>query len=221
MPDKSHKSARKTSSSSNGRKRQRESAPSAAAKAEADRRAISSTLSTSTKNAAKIFEHFSLSKFPTGKIPANYVNPKLVHDAKAVQDAQRKSIETQLRSLPHLKTPNAGVTITFPTSKVDEMKKAVPGLSEKGGEVKVDALLAFLGTRMNGRSFYAGGNPALTRLTTASEARDRAKAIIEHIKNGPRANGAGTREHASAQSVDGRKRSPKEDHPGTTGRSKS
>jgi hypothetical protein len=240
MADKPHHSPRKVASPSNGKKQRRSARPAisthhslsltagthastaaAAARAEADRAAIRETFSNSTQKAAKTFEHFSLSKFAKEKRPANFVDPKVMHDPKAVQDVQRKSIEAQLRKLPHAKNPNSGVRITFATGKLDEMKKAVPGLSEKGGDVKVDALLALLGTRMNGRSFFTGGNRALKRLTIASQARDRAKAIIEQIKSESRANGAPRGKHAAEHTTAANKRSHGASLPETRGGSRS
>ena len=160
-------------------------ASSSARAARPEPRAISVALLLSAQRAAKAFENFRLSKFAKNEVPGNYVHPEQVRDRKAVQDTQRKSITAQLRKLPKTDPRNAGVTITFPTAKLDEVRKHLPGVSENGGEVKLDALLAYLGARMNGRKFYARGNSTLQRLTTSLAARAQAKAMIERVKKGP------------------------------------
>jgi hypothetical protein len=146
----------------------------------------------SAQKAATAFKDFNLSKFAKDSVPANYVDHRRVHDPKAVQDVQRASISGQLRKLSDADARNAGVTITFPTSKLDEMKRALPGMSESGGEITLEALLAYLGARLNGTSFYSRGNPVIKRLTAAVQARSQARTIIERVKNGTRQRGTGT-----------------------------
>lgn len=163
-----------------------------AAKLKSEPRVISQAHLKSVQKAAKAFENFNLSKFGKGDVPANYVDPRQVHDRTAVQDVQRKLISDQLQKLSDRTTQNGGVTITFPVARFDEVKKALPGMSEQGGEVRLDDLLAYLSGRMNGTTFYSRGNPVMRRLTVAMQARSQARAIIERVKNRSRGKHGGS-----------------------------
>ena len=88
----------------------------------------------SLQKAVKAFENFSLSKFAKDEVPENYIDPRNVHDPKAVQDAQRDLISRHLRKLPDTDTRNSGVTITFPVAALEEVKMALPGMTEHGGD---------------------------------------------------------------------------------------
>ena len=162
----------------------------------------------SAQKAAKAFENFSLSKFATNKIPENYVHPRKVRDPKAVQDTQKELITRKLRELSDMDTRNSGLAITVSMAAMEEVKKALPGMSEHGGEVKLDDLLTYMRGRMNGRTFYSRGNLVMKRLTTAMQARSKARAIIERVKNGSREKGRGTAQSGSIQTVAGSKGSP-------------
>jgi hypothetical protein len=175
----------------------------------------------SVQKAAKAFENFSLSKFAKDSVPENYIDPRNVNDAKAVQDAQKELIRRQLRKLPDTDTRNSGVAITFPIAKLEEVKKALPGLSEHGGEVKLDDLLTYLRGRMNGTTFYSRGNPVLKRLTAAMQARSQARAIIERVKNGSRDKRRGIAQNGATQTAAGNKSSPVVHVPEPKGGSKS
>jgi hypothetical protein len=140
-----------------------------------------------------VFEKFSLSRFAEGTVPASHVDPRQKHTANAVQEVQRKLISEQLRKLSDSEPQNGGVIITFPVAQLEQVKKALPGISERGGEVRLDDLLAYLGGRMNGTTFYSRGNPALKRLIATTQARSQARAIIERIKNGSRGKNGGSR----------------------------
>ena len=59
-------------------------------------------------------------------------------------------------------TPNSGLTLAFPAERLEEVKKALPGMGEKGGVVELQHLLAYLRGHMNGTSFYSRGNPVMT-----------------------------------------------------------
>jgi len=175
----------------------------------------------SVQKAAKAFENFSLSKFAKDKIPENYIDPRNVNDPKAVQEAQKELISRQLRKLPDTDTRNSGVAITFPVAKLEEVKKALPGMSEHGGEVKLDDLLTYLRGRMNGTTFYSRGNSVVKRLTAAMQARSQARAIIERIKNGSGDKRRGIAENGATQAAAGGKSSPVVHVPERTGGSKS
>jgi hypothetical protein len=184
-------------------------------------RLISTAHLKSVQKAAKAFENFSLSKFAKDKIPENYIDPRNVYDPKAVQDAQKELISRQLRKLPDTDTRNSGVAITFPVAKLEEVKKALPGMSEHGGEVKLDDLLTYLRGRMNGTTFYSLGNPVMKRLTAAMQARSQARAIIERVKNGSREKRRGTAQNSATQTAAGSKSSPNVHVPEKKGGSKS
>lgn len=192
-----------------------------AAKSKPAPRLISLAHLKSVQKAAKAFENFSLSKFAKGKVPENYIDPRKVNDAKAVQDAQRELISRQLRKLPDTDTRNSGVAITFPVAKLEEVKKALPGMSEHGGEVKLDDLLTYLRGRMNGTTFYSRGNPVMKRLTAAMQARSRARAIIERVKNGSRDKRRCIAQDGATHTAAGSKSSPVVPVPEKRGGSKS
>jgi hypothetical protein len=135
----------------------------------------------SAQKAAKTFENFRLSSITGAELPPNYVE---VGEPKGVQAAQRELIIRELRARPSTDPQNRGVTITFARADLDQAIEALPGMSERGGEVPVAALLAYLRARMNGTSFYSIGNTAMNRLTSSLQARSKAKAIIERIKSG-------------------------------------
>jgi len=162
----------------------------------------------SVQKATKAFENFSLSKFAKEKLPENYIDPQRVHDPKAVHDAQKGLISRQLRNLPDKDTRNSGVAITFPVAELEKIKKALPGMSEHGGEVKLDDLLTYLRGRMNGTTFYSCGNLAMKRLTAPMQARSQARAIIERVKNGSRKKGSGIAQNGATQTAAGSKNSP-------------
>jgi hypothetical protein len=192
-----------------------------AAKLKPAPRLISPAHLKSVQKAAKAFENFSLSKFAKDKLPENYIDPRNAYDPKAVQDAQKELISRQLRKLPDTDMRNSGVTITFAVAKLEEVKKALPGMSENGGEVKLDELLTYLLGRMNGTTFYSRGNPVMKRLTAAMQARSQARAIIERIKNGSREKRRDTAANGATQTSAGSKSSPNVHVPEKKGASKS
>jgi hypothetical protein len=149
-----------------------------------------------------------LSKFAKDEIPENYIDPRNAYDPKAVHDAQKELISRQLRNLPDTDTRNSGLAITFPVAKLEEVKTALPGMSEHGGEVKLDDLLTYLSGRMNGTTFYSRGNLVIKRLTAATQARSQARAIIERVKNGSRERGRVTAQNGATQTAAGSKSSP-------------
>ncbi|HEX3872205.1 MAG TPA: hypothetical protein VHV77_17290 [Pirellulales bacterium] len=175
----------------------------------------------SVQKAAKAFENFSLSRFAKDKLPENYIDPRKVKDPKAVQDVHRELMNRQLRKLPDTDTQNNGVTITFPVAKLEEVKRALPGMDEHGGEVKLDDLLTYLRGRMNGTTFYSRGNPVMKRLTAEMQARSQARAIIERVKNGSREKGRGTAQSGATQTAAPGKDSPNVHVPEKKGGAKS
>jgi len=122
-------------------------------------------------------------------------------------------INRQLQSLPDTDTRNSGVTITFPVARLEEVKKALPGMGEHGGQIKLDDLLTYLYGRMNGTTFYSRGNLAVKRLTDAMQARSQARGIIERIKNGSREKGRGVAQNGAMETATGTRTSPNADLP--------
>ena len=168
----------------------------------------------SAHKAEKAFKNFSLSKFAQDKIPENYIDTRKVNDPEAVQpktvqEVQKRLISQQLRKLPDKDTRNRGVTITFPVGKLEQIREAMPGMGERGGEVKLDDLLTYLRGRLNGTSFYSRGNPVMKRLTAELQARSQARAIIERVKKRSGETRAGTAQSGATQTAAANKNSAK------------
>jgi hypothetical protein len=139
--------------------------------------------SKSLDKAAKAFANFNLSRFPKDKLPANYVDRTKIKDPAAVQGQQRKVITEQLEKLPKANTQNPGMTLSFPLRQLGELKKALPGITDEGGEVELGDLLQYLRGRTNGTDFYSSGNPVVRRLTTETRFRSQARAVVDSIKS--------------------------------------
>lgn len=167
----------------------------------------------SVQKAAKAFENFTLSKFAKRELPENYIQRHNIFDPKTVQDAQRELIRRQLQKLSDTRTRNSGLAITFPTAKLEELKKALPGIGEHGGEIKLDDLLTYLRGRMNGTTFYSRGNLVIKRLTETMQARSQARAIIERVKNGSGEKRSGTAQNGATLTAAARRNSPNEHVP--------
>src|SRR5262249_28062265 len=95
-----------------------------------------------------------------------------------------------------------------PVAKLEEIKKALPGMGEHGGEIKLDDLLTYLHGRMNGTTFYSRGNTVIKRLTADMQARSKARTIIERVKNGSRDNQTGPAQSGATQTAAAGKSSP-------------
>jgi hypothetical protein len=155
----------------------------AAARAQLTSRLANPAYQESLGRAAKRFKDFNLSKFAKSGTPQNYIDPKKVNDRTAILAKQNELIEKQLKNLKDKETQNSGLTLAVAAEMLAEVKKALPGMGERGGEIELQHLLAYLREHMNGTSFYSRGNPAVTRLTTEMKARAQARKIIEKIKN--------------------------------------
>jgi hypothetical protein len=154
----------------------------AAARAQLTSRLANPGYQESRIRAAKRFKGFNLSKFAKSKTPQNYIDPKKVNDRAAVHAKQKELIENQLKKLKDKETQNGGLTLAVPVEMLAEVKKALPGIDEKGGKIELHRLLSYLRGHMSGTSFYSRGNPVITRLTTEMKARAQARKIIEKIK---------------------------------------
>jgi hypothetical protein len=157
----------------------------AAARTQLTSRLANPTYQESHGRAAERFKNFNLSKFAKSGTPDNYIDSEKVNDRTAVHAKQKELIEQQLKNLKDKDTPNSGLTLAFPVERLDEVRKALPGMGEKGGKIELQHLLAYLRGHLNGTSFYSRGNPVMTRLTTEVKARAQARKIIEKIKNQP------------------------------------
>jgi len=133
----------------------------------------------SVHKAAKALKHFSLSRFSKDAHPHNYVPASKTRDASTVQSVQRKMLARQVAALPAASAANSGMTIALPAGTI---KEVLP--SFKGGTVDLAELLGLVRQRMQGREFYAVGNPTLTRLTRQSELQSQVNEIIATIKRG-------------------------------------
>ena len=154
----------------------------AAARAQLTSRLANPAYQDSLGGAAKRFKDFNLSKFAKSGRPENYIDPEKVKDRAAVHAKHRELIEKQLKNLKDKETPNNGLTLAFPVERLEEVRKALPGIGEKGGKIELQHLLAYLRGHLNGTSFYSRGNPVTTRLTTEMKARTQARKIIDRIK---------------------------------------
>src|SRR5262249_29451507 len=119
----------------------------------------------SVEKAKSTFKNFSLSRFGKEAVPANYVDRRRAKDPTAVQTRQRELITQQLNKLPQTDTQNPGMTLAFPSAKLQEIKKSLPGIEKDGGSIQLDDLLKYMQGKMNGTDFYSSGNPVLRRLT--------------------------------------------------------
>jgi hypothetical protein len=153
-----------------------------AARAQLTTRIANTAYQQSLVRATRRFKDFNLSKFAQGGTPRNHIDPKKAGDRTAVRAKQQELIEKQLKDLKDKDTQNIGLTLAIPVERLGEVKKALPGMSETGGKIELQHLLAYLRRHMNGTSFYSRGNPVMTRLTTETKARSQARKIIEKIK---------------------------------------
>lgn len=189
--------------------------PAAAARLAAARAQLTSRLANpdyqaSLGRAARQFKDFNLSKFAKSGTPENYIDPKKLNDRRAVHAKHKELIEKQLKNLKDKDTPNSGLTLAFPVDRLDEVKKALPGMGEKGGKIELQHLLAYLRGHMTGTSIFSRGNPVMTRLTTETKARAEARKIIGRIKK--QAGKEGTAAAAGDGSQGGQSQKKKEAH---------
>src|SRR5262245_2771908 len=128
----------------------------------------------SLQKANKIFRNFSLSKFPEGSLPANYVHShkddaSLTHAERIrqVQDHQKKKIEQRLHKLKAAEQDKAddkavrGVTLALPK---DRAGKLLPSYNEEERTVTLDHVISLITKHMKGTEFHAKGDPTLNRL---------------------------------------------------------
>lgn len=128
----------------------------------------------SVQKANKAFAGFSLSKFPNGSPPSNYVHPykndaSLTHSerTKHVQDVQRKRIEQHLHRLKTAEQDNAdgetvkGITLALPKDRVAAI---LPSYKSEKGTVTLDEVMNLVAKYTRGTEFHAKGNPTLNRV---------------------------------------------------------
>jgi len=139
----------------------------------------------SVEKANKVFENFDLSKFPKDSLPANYVDRRKVKNPEAVRTRQKELIRKQLEQVPETDTQNPGMMFAFPSEKLEQIQRLLPGIQKDGGTIELASLLKYLQGKMNGTVFYSSGNPVLRRLTAETQYRSQARAFIESILRGP------------------------------------
>lgn len=128
----------------------------------------------SVQKAKKAFAAFSLSKFPEGSLPSNYVHPykndaSFTHAerAKHVQDVQRKKIEQHLHKLKTTEQDKGdgdtvtGITLALPKGRVATF---LPSYKSEKGTVTLEEVMNLVTKYTRGTEFHAKGNPTLNRV---------------------------------------------------------
>jgi hypothetical protein len=128
----------------------------------------------SVQKANKVFENFSLSKFPEGARPSNYVHPykndaslSAAERTKHVQDIQKKKIEQHLHKLKTAEQNEAdgkavsGITLALPKDKIGEI---LPSYNRGKGKVTLDEVMNLIAEYTRGTEFRVKGDPTLNRL---------------------------------------------------------
>jgi hypothetical protein len=136
----------------------------------------------SVHKATKAFKNFSLSRFPVGAVPNNFVPTGQAKVPAAVHAVQRKAIVRRLVSMANSSPIAApGLTVALPDKL---MQSLLPSLDAAAGVVKVSELLGALRQQMRGTDFYAVGNPTLNRVVQDSALLSQVQAFINAIKAG-------------------------------------
>jgi hypothetical protein len=135
----------------------------------------------SVQHAAKAFKNFSLSRFPKGETPSNYVLHAQAKVPSAVNAVQRKAMAQQVDSLAARPLANPGITVALPDAVIAEL---LPSFNAAAGTVDLTELLGVLRIRMQGTDFYASGNPTLNRVVQDSALLSQVQAYINAIKAG-------------------------------------
>ncbi len=129
----------------------------------------------SLAKADKVFENFSLSKFPKRSTPPNYVvgdkhktSPAAhrVPSAQEVQHCQRKLIEQHLKKLRKMDSPNRGMALSLSRS---DMNAFFPSYNEKKRTLELSDVMKLISRNVRGTEFYAKGNPVLNRLALKAQ----------------------------------------------------
>jgi hypothetical protein len=132
----------------------------------------------SVEKAKKIFENFSLSKFPKDLLPSNYVHPYKRDDSlhhaertKHVRDFQDNKIEQHIQKLKSMAEKHRrkneggfavkGIAVALPKAS---MKKVLPSYSEEKGTVELSDVMDLISKHARGSELYAKGDSTLNRL---------------------------------------------------------
>lgn len=139
----------------------------------------------SRQKAFSAFRTFSLSRFPANNVPPNYLTGDSAKDPAAVAEMQKKVIETSLEKAKDLDTDNAGMAISFPSNKFDQINAQLGGeLNQDGsGTIDLGMLLDLIQPRMSPAAFYVSANRELKPLTAETQFRAQAQAIVDNIRN--------------------------------------
>lgn len=126
------------------------------------------TVPTQSVSKARVaFKNFSLSKFPNGAAPSNYVS-----SGQSISAVQRQGQINQLKSLDA-----SGRRLRVALSD-SELKQLLPSFD--GKTVALTDLMDLIQKKMRGTEFYVAGNPTLARLAVQSRVND----IISAIQSG-------------------------------------
>jgi hypothetical protein len=111
--------------------------------------------------AAKVFKHFSLSKYAGNATPPNHVVT-----AQSVVSTQRRIISRQITKLGNSTSSVRGMTIALPTAS---LKQLLPSFNQKTNTVDLNDVIHLIQQNVRGTEFYARGNPTLNRLAVESQ----------------------------------------------------
>jgi hypothetical protein len=139
----------------------------------------------SRQKAFNAFRTFSLSRFPANSVPPNYLTGDSAKDPAAVAEMQRKVIENNLATAKDLDTDNAGMVLSFPSGKFDQINAQLGGqLNQDGsGTIDLGMLLDLIRPRMSPAAFYVSADRELKPLTAETQHRAQAQAIVDSIMN--------------------------------------
>jgi len=135
----------------------------------------------SIHKAARVFRNFTLSRFPEGSRPENYVRPQRVKDAAATKTLQRQRLEQQLAEADVVPEINVGTAIGLPQAAV---RVLLPSLDPATGTVPMTDVLAVLRTQMRSTEFYSGGVPPVVQSARQSQLLAQVQTIMQTITRG-------------------------------------
>jgi hypothetical protein len=130
---------------------------------------------------AKIaFEGFSLSRFTTAKLPANFV-PRGI-DPTDLVDQQRTRFAGELKQIVKGNGDTTGLRLTVRTADQKSLMSELPGLGTDDKKLHLEDLLKMLKKHSQGTEFRSAGNLAVRRLTSDKRIEEQARGIIDRIK---------------------------------------
>jgi hypothetical protein len=131
----------------------------------------------SVEKAKSVFKNFSLSKFPKGSMPSNYV-PTGKKRAD-VHNVQRKIIVQHMHQLSKKETTNRGMTLALPETTIKDL---LPSFNAKTATIDLNDVMKLIAQNTRGTEFYADGNPTFNRLVLQSRVRKIIATVSQGIK---------------------------------------